>query len=149
MQVILLEKIRRLGELGQVVEVKRGFARNYLIPSGKATRASPEAIKEFENKRKDLELKAKDLLKNAEINAEKLKDMEIIIEQKAGVDGRLFGSVTNIDITEAIKKLGHEVVKSMVQLPSGPLKKIGDYKITLSLHSDVQLQINVKIIPEA
>ena len=148
MQVILMEKVVNLGGLGDVVKVKDGFARNFLIPQGKAKRATPENLKEFENRRADLEKKANEQLTGAQERAEKLEGMKIDIAQKAGVDGRLFGSVTNADISEALGKLGLAVKKAEIRMPQGPLKHIGEYPITLQLHTDVLAHITVHVLAE-
>jgi large subunit ribosomal protein L9 len=134
MQVILMEKVVNLGGLGDVVKVKDGFARNFLIPQGKAKRATAENLKEFENRRADLEKKANEQLTGAQERAEKLEGMKIDIAQKAGVDGRLFGSVTNADIAESLGKLGLTVKKAEIRMPQGPLKHIGEFPVTLQLH---------------
>jgi large subunit ribosomal protein L9 len=148
MQVILMEKVVNLGGLGDVVKVKDGFARNFLIPQGKAKRATPENLKEFENRRADLEKKANEQLTGAQERAEKLEGMKIDIAQKAGVDGRLFGSVTNADIAESLGKLGLTVKKAEIRMPQGPLKHIGEYPVTLQLHTDVLAHITVHVIAE-
>ncbi len=148
MQVILLEKIHNLGQLGEVVKVKQGFARNYLIPHGKAKRATPENIAEFEKRRTDLEAGQAKALGEATDRAAKIEGLMIQLTQKAGVDGRLFGSVTNYDIAEALKALGHEVAKSMIRLPNGPLKQVGDHPIVIDLHADVTAKITVSVLGE-
>jgi len=148
MQVILMEKVVNLGGLGDVVKVKDGFARNFLIPQGKAKRATATNLKEFENRRADLEKKANEQLTGAQERAEKLEGLKIDIAQKAGVDGRLFGSVTNADISEALGKLGLQVKKAEIRMPQGPLKHIGEYPITLQLHTDVLAHIVVHVIAE-
>jgi large subunit ribosomal protein L9 len=148
MQVILMEKVVNLGGLGDVVKVKDGFARNFLIPQGKAKRATPENLKEFENRRADLEKKANEQLTGAQERAEKLEGMKIDIAQKAGVDGRLFGSVTNADISESLGKLGLTVKKAEIRMPQGPLKHIGEYPVTLQLHTDVLAHITVHVLAE-
>jgi len=148
MQVILMEKVVNLGGLGDVVKVKDGFARNFLIPQGKAKRATPENLKEFENRRADLEKKANEQLTGAQERAEKLEGMKIDIAQKAGVDGRLFGSVTNADIAESLGKLGLTVKKAEIRMPQGPLKHIGEYPVTLQLHNDVLAHITVHVVAE-
>jgi large subunit ribosomal protein L9 len=148
MQVILLEKIHNLGQLGEVVKVKQGFARNYLIPHGKAKRATPENIAEFEKRRADLEAGQAKALADATERAAKLDGLMIQVTQKAGADGRLFGSVTNYDIAEALKALGHEVSKSMIRLPNGPLKQVGDHSIVIDLHADVTAKITVSVLGE-
>jgi len=149
MQIILLEKIANVGDLGDVVKVREGYARNYLIPQGKAKRATPENLKAIEEKRADLEKAAAAKLIAAQALAERLEGMAIQVMQKAGVDGRLFGSVTNIDIVEALKSLGVEIERSMIRMPAGPLKQVGDYPMTVSLHTDVIAHINVAVRAEA
>ncbi len=148
MQVILLEKIANLGNLGDVVKVKDGFARNCLIPSKRARRATDAAIQEFETRRADLETAAADTLTAARGVGEKLAGQTVTVEQKAGVDGRLFGSVTNFDIAEGLKKLGFEVQKSQIRLPTGPLKTVGDHPVSVSPHTDVVVDITVKVVAE-
>jgi large subunit ribosomal protein L9 len=148
MQIILLEKVANLGQLGDIVKVKDGFARNFLIPSGKAKRATPANVAEFEQRRADLEKAQATVLENAQERAAKLEGMAVQIAQKAGVDGRLFGSVTNYDIVDALKKQGFEVQKSAVRLPSGPLKQVGDYDVVLDLHTDVKANIKVSVVAE-
>jgi len=150
MQVILMEKVVNLGALGDVVKVKDGFARNFLIPHGKAKRATTANLKEFENRRADLEKKANELLTGAQERAEKVEGLKLDIAQKAGVDGRLFGSVTNADIAEAVtKQSGLQVKKAEIRMPQGALKHIGEYPITLQLHTDVLANIIVHVIAEA
>ena len=146
MQIILMEKVVNLGSLGDVVTVKNGYARNYLIPEGKAKRATEAARKEFEVRRAELESKATEILSAAQARAEKLEGYMVQVTQKAGVDGRLFGSVTNSDIAEALTKQGFEMKKGEVVMPSGPLKTIGDFPITLSLHTDVKAHITVSVL---
>jgi large subunit ribosomal protein L9 len=148
MQVILMEKVVNLGALGDVVKVKDGFARNFLIPQGKAKRATEANLKEFEAKRVELEKKANEHLVSSQERAAKLEGAKIDIAQKAGVDGRLFGSVTNADIAEALQKQGHEVKKADVRMPTGPLKHIGEFPIVLHLHADVEANITVHVTPE-
>jgi large subunit ribosomal protein L9 len=148
MQVILLEKISNLGQLGEVVKVKDGFARNFLIPSGKARRATESAIKEFESRRSDLERLHADKLQAAQMLGEKLNGLTLQITAKAGVDGRLFGSVTNFDISEALGKQGFEVPKASIRLPIGPLKTVGDHKLQVQLHTDVVVEITVSVLGE-
>jgi large subunit ribosomal protein L9 len=149
MQVILMEKVVNLGGLGDVVKVKDGFARNFLIPQGKAKRATEKNLKEFEGRRTDLEKKANEQLTGAQERAAKLEGMKIEVTQKAGVDGRLFGSVTNADIAETLGKQGLEVKKAEIRMPQGPLKHIGEFPITIQLHSDVLANIVVHVLPEA
>jgi large subunit ribosomal protein L9 len=149
MQIILMEKVLNLGQLGDVVKVKQGYARNYLIPQGKAKRATDANIKEFEGRRVELEKVAGEKLTAAQARAEKLEGMMVQIPAKAGVDGRLFGSVTNSDVAEALTKQGIEVKKSEVLLPNGPMKHVGDFPITLHLHTDVNAHITVSVLGEA
>ena len=148
MQVILMEKVHNLGGLGDVVKVKDGFARNFLIPQGKAKRATPANLKEFETRRADLEKKANEQLASAQERGAKLEGLKIDIAQKAGVDGRLFGSVTNADIAESLGKQGIEVKKAEIRMPQGPLKHIGEFPITIQLHSDVLAHITVHVVAE-
>ena len=149
MQIILLEKVQNLGSLGDVVRVKDGYARNFLIPNGKARRATEAAIKEFEARRAELEKVQADRLAAARAEGERLSGSTVRIAQKAGVDGRLFGSVTNFDIAEALGKLGFSVEKAMVRLPDGPLKAVGEYDVQVALHSDVVVGVSVVVSPEA
>jgi large subunit ribosomal protein L9 len=148
MDVILLERLANLGALGEVVKVKPGFARNYLIPQGKARRATPENIAEFESRREELEKAQGEALAAAQERSSKLDGLMLQITRKAGVDGKLFGSVTNFDITEALEALGHEVPKAAIRMPQGPLKQIGDYDITIALHADVAVTIKVSVLGE-
>ena len=145
MQIILLEKIANVGDLGDVVKVRQGYARNYLIPQGKAKRATPENLKAIEEKRAELEKAAAAKLIAAQALAERLEGMAIQITQKAGVDGRLFGSVTNIDIVDTLKTQGVEIERSMIRMPAGPLKQVGDYPLIVALHTDVVAHINVSV----
>ena len=149
MQVILMEIVVNLGGLGDVVKVKDGYARNFLIPQGMAKRASAANLKEFENRRADLEKKANEQLTGAKERAEKLEGMKIDVAQKAGVDGRLFGSVTNADISEALGKQGLQVKKAEIRMPQGPLKHVGEFPIVLHLHADVEANIVVHVVAEA
>ena len=146
MQIILLEKVANVGDLGDVVKVKNGFARNYLIPHGKAKRATPENVKLLEEKRSELEKAAADKLAAAQATATKLEGLTVQVTQKAGVDGRLFGSVTNGDVAEALKAQGFKVEKSNVHLAAGPLKMIGDHHVQVQLHTDVKVEITVHVI---
>ncbi|HSQ11303.1 MAG TPA: 50S ribosomal protein L9 [Burkholderiaceae bacterium] len=148
MQVILLEKVVNLGQLGEVVKVKEGYARNFLIPQGKARRATETAIKEFETRRADLEKAQADKLAAAQAVQARLSGTKVQVTAKAGVDGRLFGSITNYDIAEALTKQGFEVNKAQVRMPQGPLKLVGDHPITVALHSDVTAEINVTVVGE-
>jgi large subunit ribosomal protein L9 len=148
MQVILMEKVANLGNLGDVVKVKDGFARNFLIPQGKAKRATPENLKQFETRRGELEKAQNEQLAKARERGEKLENLKVEITQKAGVDGRLFGSVTNYDIVEALEKQGHEVERSQVRMPQGPLKQVGEYPLQIVLHTDVTVTITVSVLGE-
>lgn len=145
MQVILLEKIVNLGGLGDVVRVKDGFARNFLIPQRKARRATESAIAEFEAKRAELEKAAAEKLAAAQAQGEKLTGATVEVSQKAGVDGRLFGSVTNFDIAEALGKQGFAVEKSQVRLPNGPLKIVGEHPVSVALHTDVVVDVTIAV----
>lgn len=149
MQIILMEKVVNLGQLGDVVKVKNGYARNFLIPQGKAKRATPAAVAEFEAKRAELEKTQADVLADAEGRAARLEGLMIQITQKAGVDGKLFGSVTNADIEEALKAQGFEVERSMIRMPQGSLKQVGDHPVTIALHSDVLANIVVSVLGES
>jgi len=149
MQIILLEKVINLGGLGDVVKVKDGYARNFLLPKGKAKRATAANLAEFEKRRHELEAAQNAALAAAQAKGAKLEGMALTVRQKAGVDGRLFGSVTNIDIVEALIAQGHEVERAMVRLPQGPLKMIGEYDISVALHSDVVVQIKVTVQGES
>ncbi len=149
MQVILLEKVGNLGSLGDVVKVKDGFGRNFLIPQGKAKRATEANIAEFAARRAELEKQQAAILAAAQARGEKLDGFTVTITQKAGVDGRLFGSVTNGDIAEALVAAGHEVVKASIRLPNGPLKTVGDHAVSVALHHDVVVNITVSVVAEA
>ncbi len=148
MQIILLEKVNNLGNLGDVVRVKDGFARNFLIPQRMARRATEANIAEFAHKREDLEKAAAEKLSAAQGVGEKLSGLTLQIPAKAGVDGRLFGSVTNADIAEALDKQGFKVEKAQVRLPNGPLKTVGDHSVSISLHTDVLSDITVSVLGE-
>ncbi|BEV73483.1 MULTISPECIES: 50S ribosomal protein L9 [unclassified Paludibacterium] len=145
MQVILLEKVANLGQLGDVVKVKDGYGRNFLIPQGKAKRATEANLKEFEARRAELEAKQAQILADAKVRGEKLEGAVVTIEQKAGVDGRLFGSVTNVDIAEAVTAFGVEIKRHEVRLPNGPLKAIGEYELEIALHHDVVAPIKIVV----
>ena len=149
MQIILLEKVVNVGNLGDVVKVKDGYARNFLIPQRMARRATTSAIAEFEVKRAELEKAAAAKLSASQAQGEKLSGMTISIAQKAGVDGRLFGSVTNFDIAEALTKQGFAVEKSQVRMPVGPLKTTGDHAVAVALHTDVVVEITIAVVGEA
>ncbi len=148
MQIILMEKVVNLGGLGDVVKVKDGYARNFLIPHGKAKRATESNLKVFEAKRAELEKAQADQLAQAQERGSKLDGLMVQIAQKAGVDGRLFGSVTNTDIVEALQKQGFEVERSQVRMPAGPIKQVGDTVIAIALHSDVVVNITVSVLGE-
>jgi large subunit ribosomal protein L9 len=148
MQIILMEKVINLGGLGDVVKVKDGYARNFLLPQGKARRATPENLAAFEKKRGELERAQADALAAAQAQGAKLDGLMVQISQKAGVDGRLFGSVTTIDITDALKAQGFEVERAMIRLPQGPLKQVGDHSIAIALHGDVVVHITVSVLGE-
>jgi len=148
MQIILLEKVANLGGLGDVVKVKDGYARNYLIPQGKAKRATAANMAEFEKSRAMLEQAQADALAAAQAKGAKLDGLMVQITQKAGVDGRLFGSVTGHDIVAAVKSQGFEIERSMIRLPQGPLKQVGDHPLAIALHSDVVIQITVSVLGE-
>lgn len=149
MQVILMEKMVNLGGLGDVVKVKDGYARNFLIPHGKAKRATEANLKEFESRRADLESKAAEHLTAAQERATKLEGLAVSIARKAGVDGRLFGSVTNADIAEALVAQGITVAKAEIRMPEGPFKHTGEFPLTLHLHTDVLAHITVTVVGEA
>lgn len=147
MQIILLEKVANLGTLGDVVTVKNGYARNFLVPQGKARRATPANLAEFEARRAELEAKQAAILAAAQVRQAKLDGAAITISQKAGMDGRLFGSVTNADIAEAIVAFGVEVLRSDVRLPNGPLKAVGEYELEVALHHDAVANIKITVVP--
>jgi len=149
MQIILLEKVGKLGNLGDVVRVKDGYARNYLIPTKQARRATEAAIKEFEQKRADLEKAAAAKLAAAQGLGEQLSGKTVRIVQKAGVDGRLFGSVTNQDVADALSKSGLAVVKAQVRMPNGPLKTVGEHSVSVSPHGDVTVDVTVHVVAQA
>jgi large subunit ribosomal protein L9 len=148
MQIILLERVVNLGMLGDVVRVKDGYARNFLIPQGKARRATDAALKEFEARRAELEKLQADKLSAARSLGQRLSGYTWQTTVKAGVDGRLFGSVTNFDVAEGLTREGFEVARGMVRMPSGPLKTIGDHKIEIALHHDVVVEITVSVLAE-
>jgi len=146
MEIILLEKVVNVGNLGDVVKVKQGYARNYLIPQGKAKRATPENIKLLEEKRAELERAASEKLTAAQEQGAKLEGLRVEITQKAGVDGRLFGSVTNSDIVEALKAQGITIEKGAIRMPEGPLKHVGEFPLVVGLYLDVTANIVVNVI---
>ena len=148
MQIILLEKVANLGSLGDVVKVKDGYARNFLIPTGQARRATEKAVAEFEARRAELEKASAEKLAAAQAVGEKLAGKTVSITQKAGVDGRLFGSVTNFDIAEGLKAAGFDVAKQQVRLPNGPLKTTGEHPVSVALHTDVVVDVTVAVVGE-
>jgi large subunit ribosomal protein L9 len=149
MQVILLDKVVNLGQLGEVVRVKDGYGRNFLIPQGMARRATQQAIAEFEARRAELERLAAEKLSTAKALCAKLEGLVVEIRQKAGVDGRLFGSVTNADIADALKAKGIELIKAQVRMPNGPIKAIGEVQLEVAPHTDAVANITVRVIGEA
>ncbi|MFP8777676.1 50S ribosomal protein L9 [Hydrogenophaga sp. RWCD_12] len=148
MQIILLDKVVNLGSLGDVVKVKDGYARNFLIPSGRARRATQTAVAEFEARRADLEKAAAAKLAEAQALGEKIAGVNLKLSQKAGVDGRLFGSVTNHDVSEELTKQGFAVAKAQVRMPNGPLKTVGEYTVSVNLHTDVTVDVAVTVLGE-
>ncbi len=149
MQIILLEKVGKLGNLGDVVKVKDGYARNYLIPGKLARRATESAIKEFEGRRAELEKVAAAKLATAQALGEQMAGKTVRIAQKAGVDGRLFGSVTNADVAEALTKAGMAVQKAQVRMPNGPLKTVGEHPVSVAAHTDVVVEVTIHVVPQA
>ena len=148
MQIILLDKVVNLGSLGDVVRVKDGYARNFLIPSGRARRATQNAVAEFEARRVELEKAAAAKLAEAQALGEKVAAATLKLSQKAGVDGRLFGSVTNHDVADELNKQGFAVAKAQVRMPNGPLKNVGDYTVSVNLHTDVTVDVAVTVLGE-
>lgn len=148
MQIILLEKVVNLGNLGDVVKVKEGYARNFLIPKGKARRATPAALAEFEARRAELEKLQAEKLAAAQAFGEKIQAIKVTVARKAGLDGRLFGSVSNHDIADAFKELGADVDKATIRMPDGPLKTTGEFPLEVALHTDVVVTINVTVAAE-
>jgi len=149
MQVILLEKVVNLGDLGDIVKVKDGYARNFLIPAGRARRATEANKAEFEARRAELEKAAAAKLSLAKSLAEKMSGLTLKLTQKAGVDGRLFGSVTNHDIAEELCRQGHKVSKAQVRMPNGPIKMVSDSSVSVALHTDVVVEIQVNVYGES
>jgi large subunit ribosomal protein L9 len=148
MDVILLTKVANLGTIGDRVKVKSGYGRNFLLPKGKATLATPENVKKFEARRVELEKIARDQFQDAESRAAAFKDFKLQITAKAGTEGKLFGSIGTADIAEAATKAGHKVARAEVRLPTGPLRMVGDHTITLHLHTDIDVQLPVVITAE-
>jgi len=146
MNVILLDKVENLGDIGDLVTVKPGYGRNYLLPSGKASLATPANIKEFEARRAELEKQGADELSSAKARADLVQGMELVITANVGTEGKLFGSVGPIDITEACEKVGVEIARSEVRMPDGPIHEVGDYAVGLHFHSDVNAEITVKVV---
>ncbi len=148
MQIILMDKVVNLGNLGDVIKVKDGYARNFLIPTGRARRATQANMDAFAVQKAELERVAAEKLADAQRRAEKLEGFAVTVSQKAGVDGRLFGSITNADIADALKAQGHDVAKADVRLPDGPFKVVGEYSVVLGLHHDVVANIAVTVVAE-
>lgn len=148
MDVILLEKVDNLGGLGDKVKVKAGYGRNYLIPTGKATPATPENVARFEARRAELEKTAADALAAAETRRQGLEGLEITITSKAGEEGKLFGSVGTTDIIQAAADAGHTIEKHEVRMPEGAFRMVGEYEIMLHLHTDVDVAIRINVTPE-
>ncbi len=149
MQIILLEKVGKLGNLGDVVKVKEGYARNYLIPTKQARRATAAAIKEFEGRRAELEKAAQAKLDAAKALGEQMTGKTVRVAQKAGVDGRLFGSVTNADVAEALTKMGMATQKAQVRMPNGPIKTVGEHTVSVAPHTDVVVEVTVHVVAQA
>lgn len=149
MQIILMEKIGNLGQLGDIVKVKDGYARNYLIPHGKAKRATEANIADFEQRRAELEKNQSDVLARAQAAAAGLEGLMLQITQKAGVDGKLFGSVTNVDVAEMLGKQGFDVPRAAIRMPDGPLKQVGDHALKVTLHADITATITVSVLGES
>jgi len=148
MQIILLEKVVNLGNLGDIVKVKDGYARNFLIPSGQARRATEANKAQFEARRVELEKAASAKLAEAQTQGEKMSGMVVKLTQKAGVDGRLFGSVTNHDIADELNKQGYALSKAQIRMPHGPIKTVSESKVSVSLHTDVLVDITVSVYGE-
>jgi large subunit ribosomal protein L9 len=148
MEVILLEKIHNLGKLGDKVKVRAGYGRNFLIPSGKAVSATPANIEKFEARRAELEKHEAELLQKAQARAEQLNQVAVTITRKAGSEGKLFGSVGTVDITEAVKATGVELAKHEIRLPEGPFRTIGEFTVDIHLHADVDAAIKINIVAE-
>lgn len=149
MKIVLLERVSNLGGLGSVVEVKNGYARNFLIPQGKAKRATAANLAEFESRRAEYERNQSDILSHAQQRHEKINGVKFAINAKAGVDGKLFGSVTSMDIAEAINASGVEIKRSEITLPNGPLKTIGEFEVDVILHHDVHSKVIINVTSEA
>lgn len=148
MDVILLQKVANLGTIGDRVKVKSGYGRNYLLPQGKATLATAANVKKFEARRAELEKTAREQFGDAELRSKDFAEYKLVIASKAGTEGKLFGSIGTADIAEAATKAGHKLARSEVRLPNGPLRVIGDHVVVLHLHTDVNVPLNVSIVPE-
>src|SRR6195952_3029018 len=148
MQIILLEKVINLGDLGDVVKVKSGYARNFLIPTRQARRATETAIKQFETERAERVKAAAEKLATSQALGEKMSGRTVHITQKAGVDGRLFGSVTNADVADALNRIDFKVTKAQVRMPNGPLKTVGEHTVSVAPHSDVVVEVKVVVLGE-
>lgn len=148
MEVILLEKIQNLGKLGDKVKVRAGYGRNYLLPAGKAVSASSANIEKFEARRAELEQAEAEILQKAQVRAEQLNQVAVTITRKAGSEGKLFGSVGTIDITEAVRETGVELAKHEIRLPDGPFRSLGDFQVHIHLHADVEATIRINIVAE-
>ena len=148
MNVILLDKVENLGDIGDLVSVKPGYGRNFLLPSGKASLATPANIKEFEARRAGLEKQSAEELSAAKARAELVQGMELVITANVGAEGKLFGSVGPIDITEACEKIGVEIARSEIRMPDGPIHEVGEFAVGLHLHSDVNAEITVRVVGE-
>jgi len=148
MEVILLQKVANLGAIGDKVKVKPGFARNFLLPQGKATMATPENVAKFEARRTEFERAANDLLAQARTRAEQFKELKLTIAAKTGTEGKLFGSIGTVDIAEAATRAGHAVERSEVRLPNGPIRVVGDHVVTLHLHTDVNIDLPLTVVTE-
>ena len=148
MHVILLQKVANLGAIGDKVKVKPGFARNFLLPQGKATMATPDNVAKFEARRAEFERAANDLLALARTRAEQFKELKLTIAAKTGTEGKLFGSIGTVDIAEAATRAGHAVERSEVRLPNGPIRVVGDHVVTLHLHTDVNIELPLTVITE-
>ena len=148
MEVILLQKVANLGAIGDKVKVKPGFARNFLLPQGKATMATPENVAKFEARRTEFERAANDLLAQARTRAEQFKELKLTIAAKTGTEGKLFGSIGTVDIAEAATRAGHAVERSEVRLPNGPIRVVGEHVVTLHLHTDVNIELPLTVVTE-
>jgi large subunit ribosomal protein L9 len=148
MEVILLQKIANLGNIGDRVKVRSGFGRNYLLPQGKATLATPENVARFEARRAELERLAREHLSSAEERAAAIKDFKLTVHAKAGTEGKLFGSIGTSDIAEACNQAGFKIERSEVRLPSGPLRMLGEHTVNLHLHADIDVPLHVSIVAE-